>query len=108
MSNSVLFYVGLGVIVLIFIWVTFSSKKKRWYKVYLANNDVLLLCRDLSERWWRSNGSYLRFKDELGNEVTFPLIGHNWILKMVSVKDTELDIARAEVKRIAENQAKGQ
>jgi hypothetical protein len=105
--STYIFYVIFILIVGLAIWVSVGSKKRRWYLVYLANNDVLLLNRDLNERWWRSNGTYLRFKNELGDEVTFLSQGH-WIIKMVSVPDNQLEIAREQVKKIKENQAKAE
>ncbi len=92
-------YILIGLIVLIGIWVYVGSKKIKWYLVYLANGDVMLLCRNLNERWWRSNGTYLRFKDERGDEVTFLTQGH-WIMKMMSVEEEELEWARSEVVRL--------
>jgi hypothetical protein len=105
--NNVIFYVVLACIIGLAIWVTVGSKKKQWYMVYLANNEVLLLCRDINERWWRSNGTYMRFKDELGNEVSFIANGH-WILKMVSIPTNKLEDAKAEIKKINANVAKEQ
>lgn len=67
----------------------------------------MLLYRDMNERLWRTNGTYLRFKDELNNEVTFMSNGH-WVLKMISVPVSQLELARAEVKRIKDNQSKGE
>jgi hypothetical protein len=104
MSNTTVLIVLGIVILLLAIWVTFGSKKKKWFKVFLANNDVMLLYRDLNERWWRSNGAYLRFKDEYGHEYTFPMGGgsHTWILMWVSVPDNELNVAREDIKKIHE------
>lgn len=101
-------YIGwavLAVILILFIWITFGSSKKKWYMVYLANNDVMLLQRNIRERWWRTSDRYMRFLDENGNEVTFPSNAH-WIIKWVEVKDGELDMAREEINRIKANLAK--
>ncbi len=105
MDNTWFIIIIIACVIALGVWVTVGSKKKQWYLVYLANNDVLLLCRDLDTRWWRSNGFYLRFKDEQGNEVSFPSQAH-WIIKMVSVAQNNLEWAKTEVKRIAESQAK--
>lgn len=98
-------YFILGSIVILAIWVTLGSRKKTWYKVYLANNDVMLLCRDMNNRWWRSNGTYLRFTTEQGVEITFPANAH-WILMMEEVPIDQLDVARADIRRIKENAAR--
>jgi hypothetical protein len=102
-------YVGwvlIGIIVITLAWISFGSRKKRWYKVYLANNDVMLLQRDLKERWWRTSDRYLRFVDEFGREHTFPTNGHGWILYWVEVPNKELSIVKEEIKRIKEERAK--
>ena len=48
----------------------------------------------------------LTIMDENGDEVSFPSAAR-WVIKMVAVKPNEIDTAKAEVKRIRENQAKG-
>jgi hypothetical protein len=101
-------YVGwviIGIIGVILLWISFGSRKKKWYKVYLANNDVMLLQRNLKERWWRTSDRYLRFVDEFGKEWTFPSNAH-WILMWVEVPDKEISIVKEEIKRIKEERAK--
>lgn len=91
--------IGIVLILLIaglFIWVVVGGKKKRWYKVFTADNNCHLLYRDWNERMWRTNSYYLRFKDETDHEYTFPANGH-WVLMMVEVKDDEREIARNEI-----------
>jgi hypothetical protein len=87
----------------VFIYSVLVSGKKRWYKVYLANNDVMLLYRDLNERWWRTNDRFFRFKNEVGKEVSFPTSGH-WILFMEEV--TDLVVAREEIRNMKIDQSK--
>lgn len=99
-------YVSYGIIALIIIlaiWVSVGSKKRTWYIVYLANNDVKLLCRDLNERWWRTSDRYMRFKDESGKEITFPSNAH-WVLMWEAVPKDGLDAARAKVQEIKSKQ----
>jgi len=99
--EAVLGIIALIAIVGVAIWIFFGSKKRQWYKVYLADNRVYLLYRDMNERWWRTNDRYLRFKDEQNREYTFPSSAH-WILMMVAVKETELESARQEVENASE------
>lgn len=96
-------YVIIGLIVLLGVWITFGSRKKRWYKVYLANNDIMLLQRDIKERWWRTSDRYLRFVNEQGHEITFPSNAH-WVLMWEEVPDSEIDIVRDEIRRTKESQ----
>jgi len=98
-------YVLIGVIVAVAVWITVGSRKKIWYRVSLANNDVLLLQRDLKERWWRTSDRYMRFKNEQGKEITFPSNAH-WVLMWEEIPDNEVDIVRGEIKRIKEAQVK--
>jgi len=87
------------IIGLVAIWMVINQKKRRWYKVYTADNNCYLLYRDWNERMWRSNSYYLRFKDESNHEYTFPAQGH-WVLMMVSVDDDKLDVARQEIENM--------
>lgn len=103
-SSIILIVIGILIIALIG-WVTIGSNKRRWYKVYLANNDVKLLYRDLNERWWRTSDRYMRFKDERGQEVTFPSNAH-WVIMWESVSEAELPKVREEIIRIQEVRAK--
>ena len=104
-ANAVIGLV-LGVsIVILFGWLYFKGKEKRWYKVYTAGDRCYLLYRDWNERMWRTNNYYLRFKDELDSEYSFPAQGH-WVLMMVEVKMDELEIAKQEVENY--NQAKSE
>jgi hypothetical protein len=103
-SNTVLMVI-LGVLIIATaVWVYMGSRKRQWYKVYLANNDVMLLYRDLNERWWRTNGTYMRFKNEYGKEVTF-LSNAHWVLMMEEVPLSELNVAKEEVRRIKLSQS---
>ena len=99
-ANTVL-VAFIGIIIAVLIWVTVISKKKKWYKVYMANNDILLLYRDLNERWFRTNSKYMRFKDEYNKEVTFPS-NARWVLMWKEIDDNEIDVVRDEIKRLKE------
>ena len=92
-----------AMLVVLVVYSSLSTGKKKWYKVFLTNNDVMLLYRDFSERWWRTNDRYLRFKNEEGKEVSF-LDDGRWILFMEEAKD--LAVAREEIKKIKEANAK--
>ncbi len=85
-------------------WIIIGSKRRRWYKVYLANNEILLLYRDFKERWWRTSDRYMRFKDEHGREVTFPSNAH-WVLMWEDVRKDEIDVVRDELRRRKEELA---
>jgi hypothetical protein len=74
--------------------------------VYLANSDVMLLYRDLNERWWRTSERYMRFKKESGEEITFPSNAH-WILMWESIPEGGLDTAKSKVQRIKQSQIEG-
>jgi len=84
--------VALGAIVIM------GSRKRKWYKVYLANDEVRLLYRDLNERWWRTSDRYMRFKDENGNEVTFPS-GAHWVIMWEEVIKEDLEKVREDIAR---------
>jgi hypothetical protein len=96
MSMDYIGYAIVGVMVILLIWVTFGSSKVKWFKVYLANNDVLLLKRDLRERWWRTSDRYMRFKNENNREITFPSNAH-WVLMWEEVPIAELELIKDEI-----------
>lgn len=100
---GILGLIALVAIVVVAIWVTIGSRKKRWYKVFLANNEVMLLYRDLNERWWRTSDRYMRFKDEFGREVTFPAEAH-WIIRMEEVPDAEVSAVREQLYQMRERE----
>jgi hypothetical protein len=101
-SSYLLIAIGV-VIVGLMLWVSFGSKKKKWFKVYLANNDVMLLYRDFNERVWRTSDRYMRFKDEYGREVTFPSNAH-WILMWESVADDKVAEEKENIRKMKEAQ----
>lgn len=72
-----------------------SRRKKVWYRVYLANNDVRLMYRSWRERW-QSSDKYARFRDDKGYEVTFPAEAH-WVLMFERIPNGEVDAVRAEL-----------
>lgn len=92
-------WILIGIILLIGVWIIFQSRKRKWYKVYLANNDVLLLYRDIKERWWRTSDRYMRFKDEFGREITFPSNAH-WVLMWEEVDPDEVEIVRSQIQEM--------
>lgn len=104
MNASVIGYIILGLILALAISIMFQSKKRSYYKVYLANNDIKLLYRDFRERWWRTSDRYMRFKDEHDKEITFPS-GAHWVLMMEEVDENELDIVRDEIRHEKEDRA---
>ena len=97
MSLNVLAFIIAGIIlVCLFFYIFTNSKKKRWYKVTLANQNVMLLSRDIGDRWWRSNSYWLRFKKEDGTEVSFSSGGH-WVLMLEEVSESKLQDVRREI-----------
>ena len=77
---------------------------RKWYKVYLANNDVRLMSRGWGERW-RSSDKYPRFRDDNGHEVTFPAEAH-WVLFWERISNEEIIQVREELARMREERRK--
>jgi len=74
---------------------------KKWYKVYLANNDIILAYRTWRERWL-SNDKYPKFRrDDNDRLVTFPAEAH-WALMWEQIPEDEVDIVRGEIRRMKE------
>lgn len=82
----------------------FSGRKKAWYKVYLANNDVRLMYRSWRERW-RSTDKSARFRGDNGNEITFPAEAH-WILMYERIPDSQVELVRLELMKLAQERRK--
>ena len=104
MNSLVIGIVMLVAILAVAVWIIVGSSRRKWYKVYLANNEILLLYRDFGERWWRTNNFYIRFKDEVGKEVTFPSNAH-WVLMWEEVHKDEINVVRDEIQRRKEELA---
>ncbi|MCJ7655160.1 MAG: hypothetical protein MUO97_07695 [Dehalococcoidia bacterium] len=91
--------ISIGVIVflgLVVVWLLLSMRVKRWYKVYLANNDVILACRTWRERWW-SGGKFMQFREDSGRLITFPSDAH-WILMWEQIPDNEVELVRQQIR----------
>lgn len=73
---------------------------KKWYKVYLANNDVRLMSRSWGERW-RSSDKYPRFRDDNEHEVTFPEAAH-WVMFWECISKDEVTQVREDLARMRE------
>jgi len=78
---------------------------KKWYKLYLANNDIILAYRTWRERWG-SNDKYPKFRrDDNGRLVTFPSEAH-WVLFWEQISKDEVGIVRDEIRRMREEAIK--
>lgn len=53
---------------------------KKWYRVFLANNEVVRLSRGMSDQWIFDTSRMMSFHDENGKRVT---ISKHWIIKVV-------------------------
>ena len=74
---------------------------KKWYKVYLANNDVMLVYRTWKERWL-SNSKYPKFRRDDNNRlVTFPSEAR-WALMWEQIPEDEVPAVREEIRRMLE------
>jgi len=78
---------------------------KKWYKIYLANNDVILAYRTWRERWL-SKDKFPKFRRDDNNRlVTFPSDAH-WILCWEQILADEVGIVREEIRRAKEEAVK--
>jgi len=78
---------------------------KKWYKIYLANNDVILAYRTWRERWL-SKDKFPKFRRDDNNRlVTFPSDAH-WILCWEQIPTDEVRVVREEIRRAKEEAVK--
>lgn len=89
-------WILVAVIIVAFVSLALRGTRKRWFKVYTADPDVLLLYRTLSDSIFRGGDKNLAFRNERGNIMGFPNHGH-WILKYEMIKNGEVEAVRAEI-----------
>jgi len=69
----VVFVVVVGILVVV------GAKKKKWYTVFLANNDVIHVYRKMFDWWLIDISGMLGFHDKDGKIVK---ISKHWIIKV--------------------------
>lgn len=67
------------VVVVAIVGLTIGNRKKQWYKLYLANNDVLQVYRKMSDWWWRDTQGIMGFRLADGRRIR---VSKHWILKI--------------------------
>jgi hypothetical protein len=72
-------WILIAVIVVAFISIVFGGRKKKWYKVYLANNDVIPVYRKMSDWWWRDTSGMMGFRLIDGRRLN---VSKHWIIKV--------------------------
>jgi len=76
---GLLILLGMGIIAVIGTVIAGGFKKK-WYKVYLANDDVVLVYKKWTDRFWQADrATTALFRYENGKAVR---ISVHWILKI--------------------------
>jgi hypothetical protein len=77
-------WILVGVIVVAIIGFIINGHKKTWFKIYLANNDVLLVYRKMSD-WWSKDGSgIMGFSLPDGRSIK---VSKHWIIKIEAEND---------------------
>lgn len=105
---SITFWVVVAVIVIGIGVAIVGGSKKRWYKIHLANNDILLLYKNTADWWIRDTSSRIVFRNEYGRLVGFPSGSHSWILMYEEVKEEEIEVAKAEIARTKRSDAESE
>ena len=65
-------WVLIGIIAVLLILAFIRGKCKKWYRVTLANNDVMLLYKIASDWWFKESKNRVVFRKENGSMVVFP------------------------------------
>jgi hypothetical protein len=74
-----------GTIVLILVVVVaviatiLGNRKKKWFKLYLANNDVLRVYRRMTDWWFGDSNAIMGFHLEDGRSMK---VSKHWIIKV--------------------------
>ena len=74
----------LAILILVILAVIIGGRKKRWYRVYMVNNDTMLVYRTTNDFWWRDSRGLILFHLPTGNRVG--ISKHN-LIKIVEEDD---------------------
>lgn len=90
---SVGMWVLLAVVVIASITIITQGRKRKWYDVYTANNDVIRVYRKMSDWWLRDSGEMMGYRKEVMDDATKSVksirtwIPRHWIIKIEEVSD---------------------
>lgn len=87
MGNIFWLVVLLVLIALFGVMIGIGSRKKRWEKIYLANNDVMCLYRTKSDYWFRDRRDMSSFRDISGRYV---MLSNRFTLKREEISEDEV------------------
>ena len=73
------FWVFLAVVVIGILVVVIGGRKKRWYTIYLANNDIAHGFRTMFDWWWNDSTGIMGFRLPDGRKLK---VSKHWILKV--------------------------
>lgn len=86
MAANIFVYALIGIVALAGLVALIKGRKKKWYIVYLANNDVQLLYRTASLWWFSDSRDRIVFRNPDGTAKVFI---SKWILFYEQVMDYE-------------------
>jgi len=100
MDSVVIMGIGIGIVLLLVLaWVLLRARVKRWYKIYRADNDIMLVYRGWSERVGSSDKNQKFRRDDNDHLITFPSEAH-WILAWEQIPNEEVDIVRQQLREM--------
>ncbi|KKN22621.1 hypothetical protein LCGC14_0913300 [marine sediment metagenome] len=67
MSTSLILF--LAILALVMLAVIIGGRKKRWYKVFMVNNDTFLGYRTTNDFWWRDSQGLIGFHSPDGRRI---------------------------------------
>lgn len=73
-----------GVIIVAIIGVITQGRKRKWYRLFTANNEVELVYRKMSDWWFRDRSGMMGFHKP---DDTAIMLSKHWILKIEEVAD---------------------
>lgn len=83
-------WVLLIVIVVAIIGILVGGRKRRWYKVYFDNLDVVTAYRKMGDWWWRDTSGMMAFRTGEGKRIKFG------VRHIVKVEELDYEVEEAE------------
>lgn len=92
---STQFFVVIGLLVVLALVIVFGNRKKKWYKVYTANDDIMCVYRKQDDYWLGENIKDMITAHEVDGTTVY--IPKHWIIKVKRINENQVDEALKEI-----------
>lgn len=105
MNNAVMLVIFCVIILWALVVFATSMRKRKWYKLFLANNDILCVYRMSKDYWFNSVKDMVAFRFDNGRLV---FITRRWILKAEQIEEAEVPLVQKQIQEMKEKQDEGE